>query len=58
MATKSFLKSINIKKKKDVVSFIEVLEASKKREKNNTVKRKVSAKNLVEKEEIDTYFSG
>ena len=58
MATKSFLKSINIKKKKDVVSFIEALEASKKREKNNTVKRKVSAKNLVEKEEIDTYFSG
>ncbi|WP_308565208.1 hypothetical protein [Peptostreptococcus stomatis] len=58
MATKSFLKNINIKKKKDAVSFIEALEASKKREKTNTVERKVLTKNLVEKEEIVAFFNG
>ncbi len=57
MATKSFLKSINIKKKKDAVSFIEALEASKRREKANTVERKISSKNLVEKEEILAFFN-
>lgn len=58
MATKSFLKNINIKKKKDAVSFIEALEASKKREKTNTVERKVLTRNLVEKEEIVAFFNG
>jgi hypothetical protein len=58
VATKSFLKNINIKKKKDAVSFIEALEASKKREKTNTVERKVLTKNLVEKEEIVAFFNG